>query len=290
MAPHISRRIQTRLLAGLCLFLPACAKIHTVSGNRRVEPPQVCFVKSVYGHRVQQIDPIASVQEFAEENPTFRFYVVTNLPDLKVNGWTSIVTSDLPYRRMATQSRYGKFMAFKHQLIQDCGAVFYMDAALSPKGNSETWTELALQLQHDKNGIIQDRHPRGVETEQRDKLFRELLEQNEPPSNVNASMSWFSEQPDYRPDEITLYTNVFFGYDPKNELFQAAANFFWSQYSLEKGSTHDLVLWSFTLYHEGIVPMEFPKSPPLNAGSLFRTSVTWDAVQKESFHTRMATA
>jgi hypothetical protein len=66
------------------------------------------------------------------------------------------------------------------------------------------------------------------------------------------------------------------GYDPTNENFQKAAEYFWSHYSLEDGSWRDQPLWSYTLGHLHLTPLKMR--------SLFRENArrmghTYDASQ-----------
>jgi hypothetical protein len=52
------------------------------------------------------------------------------------------------------------------------------------------------------------------------------------------------------------------GYDPTNENFQKATEYFWNHYSLEEDSWRDQPLWSYTLSHFHLTPLKL--------GPLFR--------------------
>jgi hypothetical protein len=46
------------------------------------------------------------------------------------------------------------------------------------------------------------------------------------------------------------------GYDPKNENFKKATEYFWNHYSKEEDSWRDQPLWSYTLEHFHLTPLK----------------------------------
>lgn len=75
---------------------------------------EVCFVTSVYSFSLQQGDKPPTVEVIQGQNPSFRFFAFTNLPNLEAPGWKIRVKSlDQYYKRLITQSRWAKFMAWE---------------------------------------------------------------------------------------------------------------------------------------------------------------------------------
>jgi hypothetical protein len=69
------------------------------------------------------------------------------------------------------------------------------------------------------------------------------------------------------------------GYDPTNENFQKAAEYFWSHYSLEDGSWRDQPLWSYTLGHLHLTPLKMRSLFRENAKRMGHKGHTYDASQ-----------
>ena len=75
---------------------------------------EVCFVTSVYSSSFQQADRPPTVQPIQDQNPSFRFFAFTNLPNLEAPGWKlRFKPLDQYYKRRITQSRWAKFMAWE---------------------------------------------------------------------------------------------------------------------------------------------------------------------------------
>jgi hypothetical protein len=124
---------------------------------------EICFLTSIFGENVNDVDRPANVDWFNHHWCHVRFLLVTNLPDLSAPGWTKIVSpspsssfnnnSTISTDTIATttknattiiinetrkniiQSRHAKFLAW--DVLSDivpnhCAAVVYMDGYLTP--------------------------------------------------------------------------------------------------------------------------------------------------------------
>lgn len=213
---------------------------------------EVCFLTSVYSSSVENADHPPSVQEIRDQNPTFQFFAFTNLPDLEAPGWQIIVKNSTQYRRYITQSRWPKFMAWEHELVNKCQAVFYMDGFCSPKlKHSERYKRLARAIYESEFGLFQNKHESAIGP--LDELDRIVERHKDIPKNVEASKAWLRAQPDFRAN-CTMYANHYIGYNPKSKQIQQASQFFWDHYSLEIDSWRDQPLWSYVLDKFNITP------------------------------------
>lgn len=215
---------------------------------------EVCFLTSVYSSSVKTADRPPSVEKIREENPTFQFLAFTNLPAIDAPGWKVILQSfGSQYRRYITQSRWPKFLGWKHPSVQGCQAVFYMDGFCGPKRkHADRYKRLAKAIRESEQGLFQNQHEKAIGP--LEELDRLLKRRKDISKNVRASKEWLQAQPDFRPNATTLYANHYLGYDPKNPVFQEATQFFWNRYSLEKDSWRDQPLWSYVLDHFHITP------------------------------------
>lgn len=234
-------------------------------------PHEVCFVTAVYSSSPETSDRPPDVQDIREANPTFSFFAFTNMDRLDAPGWT-IKRKKFTYKRYITQSRWAKFMGWKDKDILGCQAVFFMDGFCGPKRkHSDRYKRLAKAIHNSTFGIFQNRHEAAKGP--LDELNRIVEREKDIPKNVEASKTWLLSQPDFHP-QIPVYANHYIGYDPKNEHIRRAAQFFWDRYSLELDSWRDQPLWSYVLYHFGILPTRLG---------------TFDALFKE-YYTRMGHA
>lgn len=231
---------------------------HSNNNHRMID---VCFISSIFAEDLEHADKpgdVSSVwldQEYSKKNieTTFRFFLFTNLHDMPVsNGWHKIVKTqeDLPYRRFITQSRWPKFMGWKDEHLQRCQTIFYFDGhyQVTPD-NMWQIPRVAQELRNSPHGLAQ--MPHQARRTALAEFSRILLKHKDIASNVEASVKWLQSQPDFD-NRCTLYQNSFFGYDPQNPTWQAAAEFFWSRYSLEVDSWRDQPLWCYTLQHIGL--------------------------------------
>jgi hypothetical protein len=215
-------------------------------------PYEVCFVTSIFSASPDTSDRPPDITDIQEDNPSFRFFAFTNMPDLDAPGWTVMVKDFSQYRRYITQSRWAKFMGWKDPSVQGCQAVFYMDGFCGPKlKHSERYKRLAKAIHDSEFGLFQNQHE--VAEGPIDELDRILVRHKDIANNVEASKAWLVAQPDFRRDAL-IYENHYIGYNPKSAVFQQAAQFFWDRYSLEQDSWRDQPLWSYVLDHFHITP------------------------------------
>ncbi|KAG7340732.1 hypothetical protein IV203_024275 [Nitzschia inconspicua] len=228
-----------------------------IEWNHKID---ICFVSSIFSEELELADKPGDVStvwldaDYAKKiTTTFRFFLFTNLHDMPVSeGWTKIVKTDedLPYRRFITKSRWPKFMGWKDEQLEHCETIFYFDGhyQVSPQ-NMYDFPRVAQEIKNSPTGLAQVPHPnrRTALSE----FSRILYKHKDIPANVEASVLWLQSQPDFD-NRCTLYQNSFFGYDPLNPTWQAAAEFFWNRYSLEIDSWRDQPLWCYTLQHIGL--------------------------------------
>jgi hypothetical protein len=93
-------------------------------------PYEVCFVTSVYSASSETADRLPGIRKLQAASPTFRFFAFSNLPDLEDNGWIVIDKNFTQYRRFITQSRWPKFMGWKHPTIQGCQVCVNVESRL----------------------------------------------------------------------------------------------------------------------------------------------------------------
>jgi hypothetical protein len=222
----------------------------------------ICFVSSQFGTSVDDTDLMMSPPIHAPSlYEHAKFFVFTNLPDLKPPmGW-DVVLRDYPqYNRTITQSRVPKFQGYLDHVIDwNCQVVFYFDASADILGSLEEFQEEAKRLlEPDSAGLVQPLHPWGGGV--RDEVIRIVDLFKDTPENANISLTWFESQPDYS-DDIPVYQNTYFGYSVKSRSFQKVASFFWEHYSKEVGMWRDQPLWSYSLSHCNVTPVDFLIAP-----------------------------
>lgn len=193
-----------------------------LSTVRDAEPVDICFVSCLYAKSNAHADKPVDVRNSRLPGTTTKFFLFTNLPKLKALGWTKIFKT-LNYRRFITQSRWGKFMAWKHPQLKGCRVIFYHDGSwriktkILPFYYDGSWRrkmlpellETAKAVQESEVGFAQAIHPDSPRTalEEFDAI---LLNQKDIQENVDASIKWLRAQPDFF-NNCTLYRNTFFG-------------------------------------------------------------------------------
>jgi hypothetical protein len=214
----------------------------------------VCFVVCVFGKSVAGLDKVQPVRETPLFNlSSYNFFGYTNLPDWKVQGWTSMVKDYPQYRRFITQSRWPKFQAWKDPIIREkCKVVFYIDSISVILGTPEQFQQAAKEILESKVGLAQYPHRGGggamKEFKRVQRVGKDL------PENIAASKKWLRNQSDFDA-KCTLYENRYFGYAVDSPYYQNASNFLWDHYSLEQDSWRDQPLWCYTLDHYNITPI-----------------------------------
>jgi hypothetical protein len=169
-------------------------------------PYDVCFVSCIYSKSKESADKPADVSALRRANPSFQYFLYTNLDDLDTPGWTKVV-KNFSYRRYITQSRWGKFMSWKDPEMQACQTIFYFDGHFEPiKVSADVFRAEADSIRRSKFGLAQMKRGHSIMDE-----FQMILEKKKDiPTNVEASMNWFQAQPDFNA-QCTMYANCFFG-------------------------------------------------------------------------------
>jgi hypothetical protein len=123
-----------------------------------LEPIDICFTASIFAPTTKTADRPNDFTNFAMEKPTsFQFFLYTNLEDLETPGWTKVLKK-FDYRRFITQSRWGKFMAWKDPEMKACQTIFYFDGHYKPSGKSKTLAKLAESIKQSEFGLAQKLH------------------------------------------------------------------------------------------------------------------------------------
>jgi hypothetical protein len=197
------------------LISPSVAVIKEVSAAVAVaQPPperiDICFITSIFGASAENADQPHDMTTFRWSNETsYKFFLYTNMEDFKTPGWTKIVRK-FDYRRYITQSRWGKFMAWKDPEIQGCKTIFYQDGHYAPRHSRKKFVTLAKQIHENKYGLaqrlVEGNGKRPPLTEFR--IIRAL--KKDIPSNIEKSIEWLKAQPDFH-NNCTLYENCYFG-------------------------------------------------------------------------------
>ena len=216
---------------------------------------KICFFHSVFGSSVEEVDVIPHAsrapESIARNSTSFSFLLFTNLEDLRVPGWKTVVLNlDLPNNIL--KSRFPKFMAWQiPAVIEDCKVVFYSDGGWLPIRTAPVWEKLAARTIAHEAGLIQMKHTRtsGI----LDELGRIVKYQKDSEEKVSAERDWYLEQPDFV-GNATMYCNMCFGFDPHNPRYREMSTFFWNRYKSGIGSWRDQPLWCYSLAHFKIQP------------------------------------
>eukprot|EP00541_Cyclophora_tenuis_P009319 CAMPEP_0116576944 /NCGR_PEP_ID=MMETSP0397-20121206/20842_1 /TAXON_ID=216820 /ORGANISM="Cyclophora tenuis, Strain ECT3854" /LENGTH=227 /DNA_ID=CAMNT_0004106099 /DNA_START=456 /DNA_END=1139 /DNA_ORIENTATION=+ len=196
---------------------------------------------------------LQDVATLARNNPSFRYFVFTNLKDLNAPGWIPITKNLDGLTRMITKSRYGKFLAWKDALLTNCEVVFYLDGWYTIHKSSVTYRRIANEVKSHPSGMGQYLHPsEGGITREMEKIVRLRKDTAE---NMNKTIAWLKQQPDFS-ENCTLYTNYAFAYSIESSSFQKSSQFFWETYSTEDASWRDQPLWCYVLDHLNVTPMK----------------------------------
>jgi hypothetical protein len=123
-----------------------------------LEPIDICFISSIFGPSVETADRPGDFKKYAMSNNTsFKFFLYTNLENLKTRGWTKVIRN-FSYRRYITQSRWGKFMAWKDPEMEACQTIFYFDGHFKPDGTEKSFRALAKSIKESEFGLAQKTH------------------------------------------------------------------------------------------------------------------------------------
>jgi hypothetical protein len=177
--------------------------------ERAPEPIDICFVSSIFAPTIKTADRPNAITNFKMGNTTsFQFFMYTNLEDLESPGWTKVLRH-FTYRRFITQSRWGKFMAWKDPEMEACQTIFYLDGHFKPgKRNSARFAGLVKQIRESEFGLAQ-KLPK-ITTSAIGEFDNILRSKKDIMKNVNASIDWLQAQPDFY-NNCTVYHNCYFG-------------------------------------------------------------------------------
>ena len=222
--------------------------------NRNESSKRICFVTSVYGDSLEQLDTIPSALLAAPNvlaNPNgFVFLLFTNLPGNRRPGWQTVVLP-LPYDHHILNSRFAKFVSWKIPLVLDaCQTVFYADGSWLPTRDSTFWKETAQRISKHPAGLFQMKHE---STGPLEELQRVKERKKDDPDALDREGQYLLAQADFN-STSPMYSNMAFGYDPHNANYQNLSSFFWNRYSAHEGSWRDQPFWSYTLTHFGVIP------------------------------------
>ncbi|KAG7337918.1 hypothetical protein IV203_024607 [Nitzschia inconspicua] len=228
------------------------------SANKRAKltkEPRVCFVTAQFLTNPMKADrlmnPFARPDLYTSSK--FKFLAFTNHPEFRPRGWTVMLRNYTSYRRDITKSRWPKFQGFKDPTIRsNCDVVFYFDGQCEVIGSKSDFWNVSQEILQSDIGLAQMLHPKGGDVESEFK--RILMDSKDILSNVKKSFAWLHSQDDYR-QNIPIYQNKYFAYNPHSSKFQKVANFFWNHYSLEEDSWRDQPLWAYSLHHFNVTPL-----------------------------------
>lgn len=218
---------------------------------------EICFVVSVYGKLVENVEKVQNVTKLPSISKAegFHFFAYTNLPKLELekNGWTRIENQFSEYRRDITKSRWPKFLAWKDVRIQsDCQVVFYLDSTGEIIASPRQYRQTAKQILSSSIGHSQYKHPDGDGPWE--EFGRVLRSRKDKLKSVQKSREWLLQQPDFS-EKCTMYENRYIAYAVNSLSFQRSSQFFWNRYSLELDSVRDQPLWCYTLHHFNVTPV-----------------------------------
>ena len=227
---------------------------------------EICFVTAVFGVSLNVVDQPSDWTQFAIENPTFGFFLYTNLQNMVAPGRTTVFKK-LDYKRFITHSRWPKFMAWQDErIVQDCPVVFYADAHAVPNVNATIFRQVSRAIVESEHGIAQELHPFAARKFKNagilGEFFRICKKKRDLPQNIQASLTWLKAQPDFQKN-CTMYRNTYFAYKPTSEMWKSCSTTFWNRYSLEVDSWRDQPLWCYAMHHCGAKPLLLDRKNPL---------------------------
>lgn len=228
-------------------------------GSRRA---LVCVITAAYGNTINELDTALDVRKYHRRNINFYFFTNSETKDIETPGWFKII-KDTPYKRRITQSRWPKFQGWTHPLVQkNCESIFYVDASASfrprkglfhPEVGMNKVLSTARKVLKSEKGLAMVKHPENRQSITDE--FRHIIDlQKDIQSNTDESLKWLRAQDDFDDENIQIYENKYFCYNPNNPNFRTLSNFFWSRYSLEVDSWRDQPLWAYTLHHFSFTP------------------------------------
>ena len=192
-----------------CLFDPGMILLSSCPLDER----DICFVTSIFGDSIDQVDRPANVKGFLRRWCNVQFWLATNLPDLPAPGWTTFTMTTPPNHSHIVQSRETKFLGWKvlQPQVQQCSVVIYLDGYLQPKPFTlRKFRRIAQQVQESYWGLsqVRQKHFNGLSMTT---ILRNLIRDGKDTSeHVQTTLDWFQQQPDHQ-EIITYYLNKYFG-------------------------------------------------------------------------------
>eukprot|EP00526_Cylindrotheca_closterium_P003721 CAMPEP_0113650274 /NCGR_PEP_ID=MMETSP0017_2-20120614/26747_1 /TAXON_ID=2856 /ORGANISM="Cylindrotheca closterium" /LENGTH=1366 /DNA_ID=CAMNT_0000562767 /DNA_START=208 /DNA_END=4305 /DNA_ORIENTATION=+ /assembly_acc=CAM_ASM_000147 len=233
-----------------------------VVSETMVSPKTTCFVSASYTKKLKGLESMDNMIHVNYTSPFtspyFKFFMFTNWNDdqWKTPGWTKITTK-YNYTRPANNARYGKFLGWKYDQIREgCDAVFFLDLNVQLEANQSAWMEMSETISLTEPGLMQfelQQNRSGI----MDELAVIKKQRKDYGRNIQSSIDWFNAQPDFEND-IPIYMNQVFGYNPKSPTYQKLSQEFWDQYSKEGYSSRDQPLWAFMVHRYHVTPLAFP--------------------------------
>jgi len=233
-----------------------------VVSETMVSPKTTCFVSASYTKKLKGLESMDNMIHVNYTSPFtspyFKFFMFTNWNDdqWKTPGWTKITTK-YNYTRPANNARYGKFLGWKYDQIREgCDAVFFLDLNVQLEANQSAWMEMSETISLTEPGLMQfelQQNRSGI----MDALVAIKKQRKDYGRNIQSSIDWFNAQPDFEND-IPIYMNQVFGYNPKSPTYQKLSQGFWDHYSKEEDSWRDQPLWAFMVHRYHVTPLAFP--------------------------------
>lgn len=256
------KRTSYAILSLLLLTAPQCQQSPR---GIKLRYQDLCFVTSNFANANEEADETPNVSEFATRFHS-KFFLFTNIPDLQVPGWESVLLQSLPYQRQITQSRWPKFLGWKHPKLANCEAIFYGDAYLLNPIQAPWWLDMAKMLvsSSEKHFLMQQRQVGSYGGGPEKEMYLTAKTGKADKQLNDKTLQWFQNQSDFNPLS-PVYKNALFGYDPKNERFRNLTEHFWQVYSKEELTWRDQPFWSYFLWSHHVEPyiLKKPISIPL---------------------------
>jgi hypothetical protein len=206
------------LVLAICVYTSTTVKISKTLTlykspqlkERAPEPIDICFVSSIFAPTIETTDRPTNNTSFQMASTTsFQFFMYTNLENLESPGWTKVLRH-FTYHRFITQSRWGKFMAWKDPEMKACQTIFYFDGQYKPDRSPKRFADLAKQIRGSEFGLAQRPHPHTPKPSAIETFDNILRLKKDIMKNVNASIDWLQAQPDFY-NNCTVYHNAYFG-------------------------------------------------------------------------------
>ena len=225
-----------------------------------VTPTDICFVTSLFSNNPKLIEREGPypITNYTNKDSLLKYFYFTNVQDLPTNGWEIVVMKGMEKSlgRFVTQSRWPKFMGFRHYKLQKCKGIIYSDANRPPKNlGINIWEGLVNQVLNSRSGIMQDKRP------SKETIFQEMhsivQRKKDVAANIDTSKKWFLDQDDFH-DEARGWWNMALVIDPANVQMQELFTTLWAHYSNEEGSWRDQPLYRYLVDKFDVEPLPLP--------------------------------